>query len=138
MEFATIEDKQSKAEIVIFPRLYAKVQAWLEDYTVFVVQGTQDRASTQLCKIKAQQMVPAELFFEHWKDFRALCMEFDKPTTKTLQSIKELLPRGRTPLHIIFKENDISLRIRTQQRITINQDVINSIEKQANSLKIEL
>ena len=39
MAFALFEDYQSKAEVVIFPKLFAIVEEQLNSYNVFIVKG---------------------------------------------------------------------------------------------------
>ena len=64
MAFAQFEDYQSKAEVVIFPKLFAQVEPWLSSHTVFIIKGNLDASSST--KIKAQSCVPVDLLFESW------------------------------------------------------------------------
>ena len=62
MAFILIEDYVSKAEIVVFPKLFAQVEEWLSTHTVFIVKGIVD-SSTQATKLKAQALIPIDLLF---------------------------------------------------------------------------
>ena len=68
MAFLQFEDREQNAEVIVFPRLYKQVSEWLSgEHTIFVIKGNLDIVHNNQCKIKAQELVPIELFFDHWK-----------------------------------------------------------------------
>lgn len=139
MAFVTLEDMNSSAEIVIFPKLFKKVEPWLASYTVFIVKGTLDSTSTQLCKIKANELVPVELFYDKWPQiFQATIHMPDSFDAKVLESVKASLSRGTVPLHVVLKENDQLIRIKTKQRVLINAEVMQELENKNIQIALTL
>ena len=52
MAFVTLEDNDSSAEIVVFPKLFAVVEEWLTTYNVFIVKGNLDLPQDKNAKLK--------------------------------------------------------------------------------------
>ncbi len=132
MSFVQLEDKTGSAEIVIFPKTFARVEAWLNQYHVFVVKGVIDTASTNKCKIKAQDMVPVELLFQEWPQIEratiTLPASFNEPL---VQKVREALVPGSIPVELILHENGKKLRI-------VCKDTIAGDDTTFNTLKAEL
>ncbi|MBT3455896.1 DNA polymerase III subunit alpha [bacterium] len=139
MAFVQLEDKTSKAELIVFPRVFKKVEQWLSDYNVFVVKGAFDLASTTMCKIKVNEMVPIELFFQEWQAIQSakitIPTSFDKESFKQL---KQQLPKGKIPLTIAFNENGKNLTLHTKTRVSCNLDVCNALEKKDICITLEI
>ena len=130
MAFAQYEDLTGKAEIIIFPRLFAKVEKWLDDYSVFVVKGNLDLESTNRCKIKAQEIVPIELLLEEWSSIEDLKVTLPSNIDETLiKTITDNLQSGSIPLRITFKENGNNLILRSKKKIQCSFDNIQELEK---------
>ena len=130
MAFVQIEDYQSTAEIVLFPSIFKKVEAWLDEYTVFVVKGNVDVASATKCKILANEMVPLELFFQEWKTLTSITLAL--PTQNDLfdpVKIQELLPKGKTPLHLTFQENGKLLKLKSKKTVALDIPLIEQLEQ---------
>lgn len=130
MAFVTLEDCSSKAEIILFPRVYAAVAPWLENHTIFIVKGYLDQTSRQHCKIKAEQFVPAPLLLQSWKQFSSIKV-FLPPViaTDTLTTIAQNIQKGPVPLEFIFQENEKKLRLKTTHTITISQELLTLLEE---------
>lgn len=79
MAFLQLEDCNSKAEIIVFPKVFKKIEPWLSQYHVFVVKGSLDLMSNHTCKIKANELVPMELLFQEWPS--AIHATFQLPCT---------------------------------------------------------
>ncbi len=137
MAFATLEDTRSEAEIVIFPRLYKKVAEWLDNYQVFVVKGGLDLTSFNKCKIKANSLVPLELFYQEWQDisFARLQLPINFGESK-LAEINSSIKAGKVPLELVFHENGKQIRLRTRKRIGVNQEYIEAIEQQGINITL--
>lgn len=136
MAFLQLEDATGKAEIVIFPSVFKKVEPWLSHYPVFLVKGTIDPTSTQLCKIKAQELIPVDLFFEQWPIERATIQLPPAFEPSLLQHIKEKLPAGKTPLFIEFEENGMRLLLKTNLTIHLDLALIQTLEQLALNIKL--
>jgi len=125
MAFAKFEDFSGQCEIVIFPRMYQKVEQWLDEYNVFVIKGALDTMSDNKCKIKANDMVPVELVFDEWATIESCTIKLpDQFDQNTIETLKTTLTPGKTPLNFTFYENGTKLLLRTKKRITIDVDQI--------------
>jgi len=139
MAFAQLEDSSGAAEIVLFPKTFAKTEGWLGSYQIFVVQGAVDLTSAQKCKIKANVCVPVELFFQEWPAIERLTLtmpaQFDAPL---LQSIQQLLPTGKIPLALLFAENGKQLQLNCKQRVMVDGEIIKQLEEKSVSVNIQI
>lgn len=137
MAFVQIEDATTKAEIVIFPKLFKKIEPWLTQYQVFIIKGSLDITSQKQCKIKADTMVPAELFFQEWSSIAHARLEI--PATlesMALLNLKEKLVPGSIPLHVLFQENGKKLKLISKQSIALDASLIHDLEK--NNIKVHI
>lgn len=139
MAFVELEDYTGKAEIIIFPKVYAKVSHWLENNHIFFVKGFLDLASQQQCKIKAQQFVPADELFAHWPAIEHIALmlpdSFDK---ELLEKLQELLPKGNIPFTIHFKEQNKQFKLVPKRRMSIDQTSISALLDHDIKLSINL
>jgi len=128
MAFVQVEDHSSEAELVVFPKVYKQAESWLSEYNVFVVKGSVDAASQTKCKILAQELVPLELFFQEWKTLTAVTLHLPAEATMSLVDISKVLPKGKIPLSLTFKENGKRLRLKTQKTVSIDTPLIEQLE----------
>jgi DNA polymerase-3 subunit alpha len=122
MAFMQMGDHSSNADIIIFPRQYKKSAEILEAHDVFIVQGSMDLTSTTKCKIKANQIVPVEEFFDKWPDFKNIILTLDGPLKSEIVNLIGK-SRGRTPIHIKLRENNTALSIATKHRMNLNLEL---------------
>jgi len=130
MAFIELEDMSGTAEVVVFPKTYAKVENWLDNYHVFVVKGALDLTETKQCKIKANDLVPIELVLQEWQHIDHV--SFTLPPhidQQQLDLLKQQLTQGPIPLHLIFQENNKILRITTQEKIALDMQTAQELEK---------
>jgi DNA polymerase-3 subunit alpha len=139
MAFVQCEDFSGLCEIVVFPRLYKQIESWLDDYNVFVIKGSLDMFSDKKCKIKANEMVPIELFFDNWKNINScrivLPQTFDQSMIK---NVCETLKSGKTPVEFSFYENGVKLRLRTNKRINCDKMSIEKLFAIGASVELDL
>ena len=131
MAFIELEDMSGTAEVVVFPKTYAKVESWLDNYHVFVVKGALDLTETKQCKIKANDLVPIELVLQEWQHIDHV--SFTLPPhidQQQLDLLKQQLTQGSIPLHLIFQENNKILRITTQKKIALDMQTAQELEKE--------
>jgi DNA polymerase III subunit alpha len=137
MAFMQLEDDGSSGELVIFPKLYSKVEEYLEEHDVFLVKGTLDITSQTKCKIKANELIPIELLFEQTKIIEAvkviLPVGIDEKLLLTLQS---KLSQGTTPLRISFNENQQDLLVNCSKRVCCSLEVLQEIEQIGVSVQL--
>ena len=126
MAFLQVEDLQSNAEIIVFPRLFQKIEAQLNDHSIFVIKGTLDTMSTGNCKILANEISPIDLFFEKWPNVEtvSLILPIDSDESMIV-SIKEKLTQGKISVHIIFKESDKIMILKSNRKFALNFDILN-------------
>lgn len=139
MAFVHLEDKQGTAEIILFPKTFARSQIWLTTHAVFVVKGVIDIASEKICKIKADQFIPAELVFQEWQKIHDIQLHIAEPITSEIVTFIEshCLP-GTLPLSFIFEENGKSLHLRTQRRVHFDEERMLSLEKKGIKIHCDL
>jgi DNA polymerase-3 subunit alpha len=139
MAFVTLEDGVSKAEVILFPRTFKKVELLLSQHTVFMVRGTLDMTSPHVCKIKAQDFVPMDLLFEQWPTFGSICLNLPNSFEETtVQEVQSMLNRGKVPLYFAFSEAGKKLELSTRQRIQLNLDMLQKLERKKIGIKINL
>lgn len=139
MAFMQLEDTTGHAEIIIFPKVFQKVSQWLGNHQIFIVKGFADLQSQQNVKIKANEVVPLELLFEHWPSINKVCVQLPSScTADQAQKIRELAPSGPTPLELLFAENDTVLRLKAKQGITLDQLALQALAEQGLSIEVVL
>lgn len=138
MAFVQLEDKNSQAEIIIFPKLYQKIEQWLDTHNAFVVKGTLDLTSTTKCKIKANQFVPLELFFEQWQQFDEISLILPGFLTQDHMQMIKSLKKGKTKLKLIFNENGKKLQMKTNLGIDVNYEMLQKIQEQQINIKLNI
>ena len=75
-------------------------------------------------------MVPIDLMFEDWSSLEKVSYTLPPIINPShLKEIKESMIRGQLPLEIIFSENGKQLRVKTKEKIGLNSDLIDGIEK---------
>ena len=139
MAFVQLEDNEGSAEIILFPKTFAKVSQWLDTYNVFVVKGSIDLTATKGCKILANEFIPAELIFQEWKKIInatfTLPQKIDESLLVTLQNH---MTKGTIPTSYRFYENGIKLELRTKKSIALDQNILEQIENMGISVSITL
>ena len=131
MAFVMLEDMKSSAEIILFPSAFKQVEQWLSSHQMFVVKGALDSASPHKCKIKANQMIPIDLFFTHWPAIHKLSCKLPSHMIQEemLTELKQLLPPGGTvALEFILQENSKLVRISAKQKIGVSQELLEKID----------
>ena len=134
--FTTSNDKCARTNnIIVFPKLYKKVSAALVQNNAFIVQGQLDLTSTTKCKIKAEQIIPIEQFFEQWSDFKKAIITLQTPPQPEL--LTQLNShKGKTPVTIRFRENEKYLTIELKLRVQLSLDFVNQTAKWCDNLQI--
>ncbi|MFA5307465.1 MAG: DNA polymerase III subunit alpha, partial [Candidatus Babeliales bacterium] len=139
MAFAQCEDLTGSAEIIIFPRLFSKVETLLEQHNVFIIKGTLDITSQSTCKIKANDLIPAATVFDDPSLATALTVTLpDDIQESTLQELKNLLPKGALSLQLAFKENNHELLLATTQKVGYSLDILTNLKTRGFVGKIVL
>lgn len=127
MAFVQLEDLQSHAEIIVFPKLFQQVEGWLHDYSIFVVKGNLDLASTANVKIKALQIVPLELLFHSWDRIHHVTLQLPSSITPEHVTLLKELPTGQIPLHVVYQEDQKTIKMICKKQITLNMETIQKL-----------
>lgn len=139
MAFVQMEDSASNAEIIIFPRLFAKIEQWFNDHQVFVVKGTVDLTAQQTCKIKATEFIPLELFFQEWPaPYKISCALPSALDEGLVEKLKETFVDGKIPLDFTYHEHGKQLRLTTRKKIALDTDAITALEKQEITVRLHI
>lgn len=138
MAFVQLEDMSSAAEIILFPQLFKKVETWLGAYQVFVVKGTLDLTSLTKCKIKANELVPLDIFCEEWPGTLTMqCNLTALPfSPEALKKTQECFSAGTTQLEMVFQENGKKLKLQASQKISLDFNLCKSLEESDISIRI--
>ena len=136
MSFLQLEDMSGSAEIIAFPKTFARCEKWLGSYNVFIVKGVVDYVEGNPCKIKAQDIVPVELVLSEWPHIEHITLTLpDHITEESVSNLKSNLAKGCAPFSIIFRENEKKLRLSPKERILLNTESALLLDQQ--DIKIE-
>lgn len=139
MAFAALEDFSGRAEIVIFPSVYKKIDQWLNEYNVFLIKGAVEITSTTRCKIKANSMIPLDLLFEQADAVTSVTLQLPSSCEEDMiKKLKNDLPNGSTPLRLGFNENGDDLLAHTHSKITCTEEILRTLEKSGLKVFIEV
>lgn len=139
MAFVQLEDRSAAAEIIIFPKLFAQIEPWLESHSVFVVKGFLDLTSLHKCKIKATVFMPAELVLEQWPEIGNVTVHIPPHVPATqIQQITQHLGKGKHPLILTYQEQQMLLRLDTRQKIVLNQETVEKFNNMGAGISIAL
>jgi len=130
MSFLQLEDMSGSAEVIAFPKTFARAEKWLGSHQVFIVKGIVDVVEGNPCKIKAQDIVPIELALTEWPHIEYIALTLPSTVTEDiLIDIKQHLPKGNAPLSIIFYENEKKLRLMAKEKILLSTESAQLLEK---------
>ncbi len=139
MSFLQFEDMSGTAEIIAFPKTFTRTEKWLGSHHVFIVKGVVDVVEGAGCKIKAQDIVPIELALNEWPNIEYITLTLpDNMTEETITNIKEHLTKGSAPLNIIFQENQKKLRLTAKEKILLDAESAQLLEKHNIMIKCNL
>lgn len=139
MAFVQLEDGDSSAEIIVFPKLFTQVEQWLTTYAVFIVKGSLDVTSPQKCKIKASHLIPVDLLFEQGPPPELATFLLPEIIDQSLLTkIQQGLEKGSTKLQMIFSDNNKKLQLFTQKTILISTPLVTTLQGLGVSVKITL
>ena len=139
MAFLMLEDINSSAEVILFPSTFKKVESYLGSYQIFIVKGSLDSTSPHKCKIKANECIPIDLFFQEWPQIQKIVCQLPMSFSETLLvNLKKQLNPGAIALEMLFIENGKQLRLTSKEKITIDLSLCATLEELNISPKIIL
>jgi DNA polymerase-3 subunit alpha len=139
MSFLQFEDMTSSAEIIAFPKTFARAEKWLSSHHVFIIKGIVDVTDENGCKIKANDIVPIELVLTEWPHIEQISFILPEDITEQdLIAIKNLLPKGTMQLHIIMHEHQKKMRLTVKEKILLNSENAQLLEQYNVTLSCKL
>lgn len=137
MAFLFLEDASTTAEIIIFPKLYARVASLLQDNTMFAVKGLVDDVATA-CKIKAQELVVLDTLLEESAVTQVTITLPENRQLTLLQEIKTVIQSGKVALHFLLIDNQKPIKLATRQKISLSTEFMDFIQQQDLQIQMEI
>ena len=129
MAFVMLEDTNSSAEVILFPNTFKKVESSLASHQMFIVKGGLDITSPHKCKIKANEFVPIDLFFQEWPTIQKIsCTLPGSLSESDIINLKKIMQPGKITLEFIFYENGKKLRLTTKEKVNATSDLFEHLE----------
>lgn len=127
MAFAQLEDYTHTIEVILFPKLYKKIESWLDTYNIWIVKGTVDMSATGM-KLLGQELIPVELFFQEWPTTYTITLTCPEMSEKIITLLKDKLVRGKNPLKIEYYDNNKKLSLSTKRSIALDASIIQDLK----------
>ena len=139
MAFGEMEDFTGPAELIIFPKIFEKVERILQSDGIYLIKGTVDIASTQKCKIKVNEMILADRFLQDFKGVTSITFKLPSGITETFcNSLKEQLYQGAIPFSFMFTEHQQTFKLTSQQRIACHHETFKHAESLGAQVVLKL
>lgn len=140
MAFLGVEDYSGQAEVVVFPKLYQKVEAMLSKYQAFIIIGEPEISSSK-AKLKAQNIIPLDLIFEH-QILRNLTLNIgsllEENLENILKDIKYFSQAGTSLLEFDYSEKGKKLKLQAKSKIRITKELLELVTDKGLSPKLEI
>lgn len=139
MAFVQLEDLTGSAEVIVFPKLFAKIEPWLSSHSMFIVKGALDASSSSHCKIKASELVPVEFIFDQWQKIGPATINLPDPFHPKHLEILTSLQSGKIPLSLIFKDGgDKLVKLTAKKQLSLSLEILDILHDAGFSGSIEL
>jgi DNA polymerase-3 subunit alpha len=139
MAFAQFEDLSGTCEAVIFPRVFKRVEQWLDTHDVFIIKGALDSTSEKKCKIKVNELVPVELLFDQWPSIERCTIKLPQSFDQSIiDQISQFIKAGKTSLSFSFHENGEKLLLKTRKRIFCDKSVVDRLKQAGVTVSLGL
>lgn len=138
MAFLFLEDATTTAEIILFPKVYARVASLLEDNAIFAVKGFVDQTGTGACKIKAQELVVLDKLLDDPAVTAVTISLPEEDQLTLLESIKGIMEAGKVALNFVLTDNNKKIKLATRHKITLTPQVLDLIEQHKLTLQLDI
>ncbi len=142
MAFVQLEDADTmRAELVVFPSVYKKIQRHLDDHQVFIFKGFVDSATGTQCKIRVESIIPLDMLFDEGHELRPRFVLIKLPESfgdELVKSLRALLESGNIPLRFSLVENAQQLTVDVRERVAISFDVLARLASLPVDIKVTL
>jgi DNA polymerase-3 subunit alpha len=138
MAFATFEDYETQAEVVVFPKLYQRTEQWLSEYKAFIIKGVIDESSDK-CEIKAQECIPIDVLFHEWQHISGITLQLPHAfDASSIEHIKSQLIPGKTPLELIVHEAGKRIKLTAKHKFSCELDGLTNIDQSGVDITIHV
>ncbi len=138
MAFLLLEDATTTAEIILFPKIYARVAGILEDNAVFAVKGFVDETVSGSCKIKAQELIVLDNLFEDNAVSSVTLQIPEEQPIEMLEKIKAVVQAGKVALNFLLTDKDKKVRLSTRQKIALTPQLLEIVEAHSLTMSLEI
>lgn len=139
MAFVQLEDTNSKAEIIVFPKVYQRVSELLKNHTIFIVKGILDESTGQLTKIKANDLIVFDKLFDGSEMVHKISLMLPENCPETVvQVIKEKSIPGKTNLEIVFTEQNKKLALAVKHKVSCMLEMLASLHEHNIKISVTL
>ncbi len=140
MAFAELEDYTGKAEITIFPKLFARVLDTFAHHTVFLVRGVRDElAASATAKIKAQDWIPLDTLFASDAALAKIVLTIPPDVEQhVLTQVKNQFTAGRAQLELVFQEQGKTLTLRPKNRVSCSLETLVLLHENRVGIQVQL
>ncbi len=137
MAFAQMEDLSGPCEVIIFPRVYAKVSALLSQFNEFIVVGALDIAAQQQCKIKANALIPLETALD--SGIAQALFIFKTPASRDVLSVfKEKCGPGSTAYGLQWEENGKTVQLTARENIRLTNELLSYVRSIGVQVRLQV
>ncbi len=125
MAFGVLEDAYTKAELVLFPKIYKKYKEMLKRHTLFIMSGDGSESTPQVIKIKVEHIVPLTEFSLHHNIHHLFIHDAHTIEKEKFELLKQQIKPGLTLFSLHFKEAEKMYIHKASQKIHIDQNLLN-------------
>jgi len=137
MAFAQMEDLSGPCEVVIFPRVYAKISGLFGQFNEFIVVGSLDIAAQQQCKIKANALIPLETALE--SGIAQAVFALKAPLTKdSLEALKAKCAPGNTAYGLTWEENGKVVQLLPRENIRLTNELLSYVRSIGIQVRLQV
>jgi len=137
MAFAQMEDLSGPCEVVIFPRVYAKINSLLGQFNEFIIVGALDIASQQQCKVKANALIPLETALDNGIAHAVFTLRI--PLSATIAAeLKEKCTPGATTYSLQWEENGKTVRLTPRESIRLTYELLRYVRSIGIQVRLQV
>jgi DNA polymerase III subunit alpha len=139
MAFVAMEDRSGNAEVVLFPKIWARVAPLLDMHMVFIVKGILGASTDQLCKIKAHDLIPFDVLLQEGRGVEKMIIGFASPIDEQiLEEMKTVMTPGTIMLEFFFTEGAKRLSLVSRTKISLTASLCALLVKHKLEVRIKL
>lgn len=128
MSFATIEDQNKRAELILFPKIHERYFHIIEKKSAVLVFGDSTESNSDSLKIKVSHIIDLQKFsIEQIKEFTIKITE--ESTLEYIQNEYSKLLSGTQTIKFKVEENNYSVNFIINNKVTITKNYIQKLQE---------